>query len=301
MIKTMLKDTLKPAAFILLLETAVVGLLYQLNQTYGELYGAIQVIDKVKIWQSIGIFSGIAFILVGLNGWLVALVNRLAFKMRSNLVEAYIKVPENRDVALYGQKVQEDTRRFTESICELTIAIYKAALKLPLFLYVILSLTNITTSAIVLTLVVSGTILTKLMARRLVTLQSAQESREAEFRDSLAHSVTGTGMASFASNVGVPHLRFHDIRMNFMEVNQRLKMLAFTQQGLGQGFVLVPFIVLMPLYISKTITMGAFFQAVNALGKVIDSLTVLIDSRQIIISCETSYGRLKTLKVSSDK
>jgi hypothetical protein len=87
--------------------------------------------------------------------------------------------------------------------------------------------------------------------------------------------------------------RYLSVRDKFDEVNKAFKYLSFTQSGLSQVFVLLPFILLMPLYISKTITMGAFFQSVNALGKIVDSLSVIIDNRTLLVNIETCLLRIK--------
>lgn len=285
MIRLALRNNKALLSLILLLEGITVGLLYLLNTTYGNLYSAIETVNATEIYRNIGIFSGLAMVLVVFNGYLVALANRLAFNIRMNLTHFFLARDQS-SVPLFAQRIQEDTRKFSENAVELGLAVFKAGLKLPIFVGVMVSITSWKIGAIVLTLVVAGTWLTKFMASRLIELQSVQETYEARFREALGYDKrTLYVLATIGS-----------LTINFTELNKRLKVLAFTQQGLGQAFVLVPFIVLMPLYVAKTIHMGAFFQAVNALGKVIDSLTVLIDSRQTIVNVQTSYSRIKELR-----
>lgn len=123
-----------------------------------------------------------------------------------------------------------------------------------------------------------GTWITRVMARSLAPLQSEQETNEAEFRSAL-------WLPKFALNIVE---KFH-------EINNQIKKVSLVQSGLGQMFVILPFVLLMPLYVSKAITMGAFFQSVNALSKIIDSLIVLIDNRQLIAKVETSLIRTQWL------
>lgn len=266
----------KHLVIAILLEIILVTMLYFLNQIYGTLYAAIQIYDTVNIWGSIRNFTIMAMALVGVNGYLGYFINKLAFNIRHGLTDYYFN---NQSSYPYfnnlEQRIQEDFKRFAESACDFWFAVLKALLYLPVFLGVIISLTEWYIGLSVVIAVAIGTVITKLVARRLITEQSIQEGNEANFRKKLTPEM------------------FLPIYDKFQTINQLFKRLAFTQSGLSQLFVLMPFIILMPLYISKAIAMGAFFQAVNALGKIIDSLSILIDSRQTIVNIETCIVRLK--------
>lgn len=260
---------------------AVIGLFF-LNKVRGGLYDGIQSYNTDAIWLNISYFVGIAIVLVGVNGYLGFFINRLAFAIRTGLTNREFSLGspalagsvDNRGQQNYPQRVQEDFRKFGESFCELWASILKALFRLPVFVGVIMVLTNWWTGAIVVAAVVIGTVVTRIASRRLVIEQSEQENNEAEFRKQLSLD------------------NFNLITVKFWIINKLFKRLAFIQAGLGQTFVLLPFILLMPLYLSKTIALGQFFQSVDALGKIIDSLTVLIDSRQTIVNIETCMVRL---------
>ncbi len=265
------------------LELISIALLYLLNSVYGKLYSGIELHDSQAIWLNIGKFSVIAMILVVVGGYLTAISNRLAFSIRCGITtHCSDNIDTYTNVKFLNQRIQEDVRKFSDSSVELWIAVSKAVLKLPIFLGVVVSLTQWYVGLIVLSLVIAGTYLTRYMAKKLAALQSYQEQNEAEFRATL-------GGASWIA-----------IMLLFNKLNYRLKLLSFTQNGLGQAFVLVPFIVMMPMYIAGSIKMGAFFQSVNALGKVIDSLMILIDSRQTIVEVESSLIRLEFITESKD-
>lgn len=263
---------------ILCLELVHVISLYYLNDIYGELYKGIHDSNSKLIWDSIASFTGIAMFLVLITGYIGYFANKVAFNIREGLTFHYFTRPyEYKDQPFVNQRVQEDIRKYGESFTEIVLSIFKAVLKLPIFLFVIVNLTEWYIGLLIFLAVFLGTYISRAMSKRLVPLQSEQESNEAMFRASLSV------------------INFHIIKEQFKKVNQEFKKLSFVQSGLGQMFVLLPFIVLMPLYIAKKIEMGAFFQAVNALGKIIDSLMVLIDSRQVIITVEMTSKRLEFL------
>lgn len=277
------KSNYKYLFFTLFLEAVSITLLYNLNKQYGFLYQGIQDYKQDLIWKSVITFSSIAAALVVVNGYISFITNKLAFGIREGLTNFYTS-----NILVYGkinnieQRIQEDLREFGKLSCEFWLTVLKAAVKLPLFLGVIISLTSWYIGLIIVVVVILGTLATKLISKKLILYQSMQETNEAEFRKSIIER------KFFEAWIHV--------KSSFSLINKQIKKLTFLQSGLGQTFVLLPFIILLPLYISKTISMGQFFQSVNALSKVIDSLTVFIDNRQLLANIQTCLLRMEVLK-----
>lgn len=277
---------LKPVLVkVVILELVSVALLYFLNMQYGLIYQGIQDYNIPLIWKGVAFFSGLAGVLVFVGGLITYFTNQLAFLIREGLLTALffepgtVSVPDN-----LGQRIQEDLKVFGEKSCEFWFAVFRSVLKLPIFVGVIITLTHWWVGIVVVAAVVLGTYVTKLMANPLVKLQSIQESNEGNLRKTITDG-----------DILYSRLVFDSITDMFSKINTQTKRLSFLQSGLGQGFVLLPFILLLPLYISKAVTMGAFMQAVNALGKVIESLTVIIDQRQLMVGIATSVARIKQI------
>lgn len=263
----------------ILFEIISVVSLYYLNMTYGVLYQGIQDYNTAVIWHSITKFALIAGLLVFINGQLGYILTRLGFAIRSGLTD-YVLSRDFSQVPMLNQRIQEDLKYYGELVVEVSAAVFKAAIKLPVFVGVIVTLTKWYVGAIIVAAVVIGTILTRIAGKRLIPMQAQQETNEAMFREKLN---------PFAFNI---------VKEQFHKIAFQTKKLSYVTSGLSQGFVLLPFIVLMPLYIAKAIPMGQFFQSVNALGKIIDSLTILIDSRQMIVQLESVLLRLEWLRKS---
>ncbi len=264
-------------ALVILLELIEIGGLYKLNIIRGDLYEAIQQYKPHQIWVAVGQFTGYAMVMVLTGGYLGWLGNRLSFAIRTGLTSFYLGVLDTVTASNRGQRVQEDLRNFGDQSCTFWLAVFRAGLKLPIFVALIIGLTKWYIGLGVVVAVLGGTYLTKVVANRLVKLQAIQEGNEATFRQELS----------------VFH--FANITKIFHRINSQLKWLSFTQSGLGQIFVLLPFMLLLPLYISKELNLGTFFRAVDALGKVIDSLSVLIDNRQILVNIQSTLARLQDL------
>lgn len=252
---------------------------FTLNGIYGDLYGAIQAYNVPGIWSSISWFTGIAMGLVVVNGFLTFYLNRLAFAVRTAITEYYLPL----GIPGFNQQIQEDIRQFSDVGVEFAGAVFRATIKLPLFAGLVITLTEWWVGVTIVVLAVLGTLATKLLSQKQIRLQSVQEQNEATFRVSLSEHAFGV------------------IKSQFELINKEIKKLAFLQSGLGQMFVLLPFILLLPLYISKSINLGVLMQSSRALGTVIDSLTILIDSRGLIVKLETALTRLKGLQDAARK
>ena len=85
----------------------------------------------------------------------------------------------------------------------------------------------------------------------------------------------------------------------YHKYNKELKKLTLLSGGLGQIFVLLPFMLLLPLYFAGTLTLGSFFQSVKALDKIISSLSVVIDNRNTMTVNLTAKNRLIELTKQS--
>lgn len=267
---------------VLLLEFISIYFLFRLNSVRGGLYDAIQRYNVAGIWHNISWFVGIAMILVFVDGYLGFYINRLAFEFRNGITSYMLgRFEQYESQPLISQRIQEDVARFSSIVCDLSSMILRAVIKLPIFLVVIVGLTHWYTGLIIVITTSVGTVITRLVARRLVPLQAEQETNEANFRSTPTFEM------------------FRVVKEQFLRINTKLKMLSFTQSGLQQVFVLLPFILLLPLYISRDLAMGPFMQAVDALGKIIDSLLVLIDNRQQIVQMESTLTRLTFLTSST--
>jgi putative ABC transport system ATP-binding protein/putative ATP-binding cassette transporter len=275
------KSLIVPTAIIITISV----LLYFLNQVYGDLYNAIQAYNAKDAWRAVATFSGLAGILVILDSYKTYELNKLHMKMRTSLLTFFIKndhTDKANEHATTTQRLQEDTFKFTEITVELAVAFFEAIIKIPLFIGVIVTLTDWKIGLIVLISVIAGTILSKVMSTKLVEARSEYESSEAVLRESLK---TKTLKSTIYDSV----LKTYD------EYNKQLKKLTFVTGSLSQGFVLLPFILLLPLYFSKVLTLGSFFQSVRALDKIIQSLSVVIDNRNKITMYLTSKKRLEEL------
>jgi putative ATP-binding cassette transporter len=266
--------------------SAGIAISYYINQIYGRLYNGIQTYNLHEVYVSVGLFCALAAVAVVLDAYETYELNRLFVKMRTTLINKVYKdlnVNESVDSQTIPQRIQEDTIKFCSTSIDLGTAFFKAAIKIPLFIGVITTLSNWWTGLIVFVAVVLGTFATKWISKTLVTARSDYESSEALLRNKFNNTY------SFPQNI------YNTVLDTYAKYNKELKKLSLLSGALGQTFVLLPFILLLPLYFAKTLTLGSFLQSAKALDKVVSSLSVIIDNRATMTIWLTANNRLEKI------
>lgn len=283
MILGLAKPTLKQLVIPVSLQLLSIGILYYLNKQYGYLYEGIQNYNQVVAITALTHFSLAALVLVLVNSYGQYFNNLLIFQMREKLFNS-LQSMKLQIIPTFPQRMQQDVMQYCDTVVEIATALFRAGIKLPLFASVLVQTTSLKIALIIIVAVVAGTVLTKIMSKKLIKVQSTRESAESNLREDIRVNIVST---------------LDIVRDPFKLFNNQLKKLTMTQGILNQAFVILPFLLLMPLYFSKAITLGAFFQSVNALDKVIESLSILIDKRNVLAVYYTTKTRLEEL-VSND-
>ena len=272
--------------------SAGIAISYFINQIYGKLYNGIQTYNLHEVYVAVGLFCTLAAVAVIIDAYETYELNRLFVKMRTTLIQNVYKdlnVTIDVEFGTVPQRIQEDTIKFCSTTVDLGTAFFKAIIKIPLFIGVITTLSNWWTGVIVLVAVVLGTLATKWISKTLVTARSNYESSEAWLRNNLNNAPE------------FPQFWYHRVLYTYAKYNTELKKLSLLSGALGQTFVLLPFILLLPLYFAKTLTLGSFFQSVKALDKVVSSLSVIIDNRATMTSWLTAQNRLESINEEKSK
>ena len=76
---------------------------------------------------------------------------------------------------------------------------------------------------------------------------------------------------------GVFKKRFKLLLDNFWKIVEKQKQLVWLNSGYSQIAIIFPFVVAMPRYLSKEITLGGLIQIASAFGRVQESLSYFVD------------------------
>lgn len=254
-------------------------------------YNALQAYDSKNVMFYLFVFGATATVYVIVSGFTSYWTRFLEFGIREFLFDKYSKLWDKANVKNPEQRLSEDTIQFGRVMISFIRAVINATIMLPVFLFILMSVANIWVALLALGYAVLGTYFSRKVAQPLVDLEFIQQQREAEFRKQLTYAVDSKSV--------FPTLE--EIKRNWLQLAKKNKYLSFYTSGYLQMGVIIPFIVLLPLYLSKKILLGDFFQITSAMDRVLESLSILVESRDIMVELQMVTQRLSQLEEGDDK
>jgi vitamin B12/bleomycin/antimicrobial peptide transport system ATP-binding/permease protein len=306
---------------IILLTLGVVYMLVQLNSWNNAFYNALQNYQSEVIFSELMRFTWLAFIYIILAVYSYYLQQVLVVNWRRWLTNQYIdewmKNKTYYRMQMFGvgtdnpdQRISEDVRLFVEMTIKFSIGILKAFCTLVSFVFILWNLSgpldfkianiNIHVEGylvwVALAYSILGTWITHLVGRKLVGLNFVQQRYEADFRFSMMRMRENSESVAFYSGEtqesGVFKKRFELLLDNFWHIIQKQKQLVWINSGYSQIAIIFPFVVTIPRYLTKQITLGGLMQISTAFGRVQDSLSYFVDMYASIAEWQAVVDRL---------
>jgi putative ATP-binding cassette transporter len=263
-----------------------VGVSVGINSWREKFMQSIRDLNYVNFGWLILIFTGIAFIGVFTYAFQTYYQKKAEFSIRESLYNFLIIDIHESPAILKAQRLQEDTRYFSELVVFISTSLLDALLKLLSFSIVIFTVAPIWVILFILIYTIIGTYLSKRVSKPLVDLDYTQEQIEGKFRTNLAYAID--------NKETLPPLDI--IKLNWIQLATKLKQLALFQSSYNQLTNIIPFVVLSPLYFkTKTLDIGGLWKIADAMGVVLDSLAIVINRRENLTKLEAVTKRLEEL------
>jgi putative ATP-binding cassette transporter len=324
--KSYWKSEEKISAFALLagiigLTIAIVVMLVLLNQWNAAFYNALQNYDTEVILHELFHFSWLAALYIIFSVYSFYLQQVLGIRWRRWLTGQYLdrwlQHKTYYRLQMFGaatdnpdQRISEDIRMFVEKTIEFAIGLIKALCILCAFIFILYSISGTLQFSllgqdweipgylvwIALAYAIVGTWLTHVVGYKLVRLNFIQQRYEADFRFSMMRMRESAESVAFYSGEkqerSVFQQRFMTLLNNFWKIIQKKKQLIWLNSGYSQIAIIFPFVVVMPRYLSKEISLGGLMQIANAFGKVQESLSYFVDMYTTLAEWKAVVDRL---------
>jgi len=306
---------------IIFLTLGVVYMLVQLNSWNNAFYNALQNYQSEAIFAELMRFTWLAFIYIILAVYSYYLQQVLVVNWRRWLTNRYIdewmKNKTYYRLQMFGvgtdnpdQRISEDVRLFVEMTIKFSIGILKALCTLISFVFILWNLSgpldfkianiNIHVEGylvwVALAYSILGTWITHLVGHKLVGLNFVQQRYEADFRFSMMRMRENSESVAFyggeTQESGVFKQRFSLLLDNFWHIIKKQKQLVWINSGYSQIAIIFPFVVTIPRYLTKQITLGGLMQISTAFGRVQDSLSYFVDMYASIAEWQAVVDRL---------
>lgn len=316
----------KKKAFFLLgtivaLTFATVYILVLLNKWNNAFYTALQEYNRDVIISELIHFSWLAVLYIIVMVYSFYLQQILALNWRRWLTESYLNEwlagKTYYRLQMFGsatdnpdQRISEDVRLFVEMTLKFSLGILKAFTTLVSFVIILWQLSgplefllgsyNINIPGYLvwtaLLYAIIGTWLTHKVGKKLVGLNFVQQKYEADFRFSMMRLRENSESVAFYDGeereAGVFKKRFTLLLNNFWQIINKQKQLIWLNSGYAQIAIIFPFVVCMPRYLSKQISLGGLMQIAAAFGRVQDSLSYFIDMYASMAEWKSVVDRL---------
>lgn len=306
---------------IVALTLGVVYMLVLLNKWNNAFYNALQNYQTELIFDELIHFGWLAVIYIILAVYAFYLQQVLVLNWRRWLTNRYIdewlKNKTYYRMQMFGadtdnpdQRISEDVRLFVEMTLKFSIGLLKAFCTFVSFVFILYELSGaldftfagiawhidgyLVWVALIYSIV--GTWLTHLVGKKLVGLNFIQQRYEADFRFSMMRMRENAESVAFYSGEqqegGVFKKRFKLLLDNFWKIVDKQKQLVWLNSGYSQIAIIFPFVVAMPRYLSREITLGGLMQIASAFGRVQDSLSYFVDMYALLAEWRAVVERL---------
>ncbi len=225
--------------------------------------------------------------------WREWMTNSFVTQYFSN--RCYYEIENRSDIDNPDQRIMEDIRTFTRTSLAFLLILLGSLMDLISFTGILWS-KSVLLVIVVLAYSVIGTLITLLISRRLVRLNFNQLRYEADFRYSLIHVRDNAESIAFyqgeTSELGNIRSRFRQVIGNFGLLIGWQRNLSFFTTAYSYLPMVLPFVVLFPLYFKGQIEYGDMVQANFAFMQVYGALSLIVGQIEDITNFAAGVQRL---------
>ena len=293
---------------LLMLSLAFVGVTVLTSYVGRDLITAIERKDIHAYWSSMGRYLGTFAVAVVINVFYRVAEQSLALLWREWMAQhlikryfnnrAYYRLRGSDSIDNPDQRISEDVRNFTLDSLGYALLVVNSAMTLIGFLGVLWSISG-TLVGVALVYAVAGTFICFVIGRRLVGLHYAKYQKEADFRYSLVRVRDNAESIAFYRGEKREHLDlFH--RLSAVVDNMRSiivwnRNLGFFRNGYNYLALVVPILIVAPLFMNGEMPFGVVTQTLGAFAQVLGAVSIVADNFEGLSSYLAGIQRLGIL------
>lgn len=260
-----------------------------------------------------GMVFVIAIPFSGTNGWVKQVLAAhwrrwttfyLGEKFLNQATRAYYHITGRQDIDNPDERVHEDVRNFCDAALALLISVLGALITLVAFSGELWGMSQDLTWMVIGYSFV-GTLVTLWLGRRLAFLNGLQLKHEANFRFSLTRVRENAESIAFyggeEKELKKAKSRFAFLYQNYRRLIGSQRNLTYFTVGFDYVVIIIPSLVLAPLYFKGQIDVGAITKATFAFRMVLRSLEVIISEFTSIAKFSANVHRIGSFVEALDK
>ena len=212
---------------------------------------------------------------------------------------AYYSLTTAKDIDNPDQRIAEDLNSLTATSLSFLLIILGALIDLFAFTGILWSISRLLTG-ILLAYAFCGTIITVFIGKRLVGLNYNQLRKEADFRYGLIHiRDNAESIAFYQGETGEKiqiRKRFKKVLKNFNILIGWQRNLNFFTRGYSYLVIILPAMIVAPMYFAGKVEFGQISQASFAFGQVLGAFSIIVQYFDSISAFAAGINRVSTFK-----
>jgi putative ATP-binding cassette transporter len=265
-------------------------------------------------WHSLGWYLGCFALAVPIGVYYRWVEERLALLWREWLVQhlikryfnnrAYYQLRGSENIDNPDQRISEDVMNFTVSSLAFFLIALNSVVALVSFVGVLWTISGMLVGIMVAYALV-GTAVSVLIGRKLVGLHYKQYEKEANFRYGLVRVRDNAESIAFYAGEKREHLdlvtRFTEVVKNMNSIIRRNRNLAFFTNGYNYFALVLPLMIVAPMFMRGQVEFGVVTQAADAFAHVLAAASMIITQFGGLSSYLAGVQRLGNLWNSLDE
>ncbi len=276
---------------LLLLLIAVNALNVVINYVAGSFQTALQMKNAPVFYRMLYIYGSVFIVGTPIVVFYSYMQDRLGMKWREWLTNhildkyfqnrAYYNINSDTKIDNPDERIAQDVTNFCKQALSFLLIVLGSIITFFSFITILYSISH-TLVLIVVGYSIFGTMATYLIGRRLIGLNFNQLKKEADFRYGLIHVRNNVESIAFyqgeEQEKGQVKRRFADAIWNFNLLIGWTRNLNFVTTGYNYVIVLIPALIIAPLYFAGKVPFGDFTQADMAFGQILSALSLVVTS-----------------------
>jgi putative ATP-binding cassette transporter len=293
---------------------AVAGVQVLMSFTGRGFMTAIADRNQAGYWGNLGWYVGAFALAVPLGVFYRFVEQRLALLWRQWMTQhlikryffnrAYYRLRDSEVIDNPDQRIAEDVRNFTTGTLSFLLITLNSLVTLVAFLGVLWSISGALVGVLFAYSAV-GTVVSILIGRRLVGLHYHQYEREANLRHGLIRVRDNAESIAFYRGEKREHRdlvwRLGDVVKNTLSIIGWNRNLAFFTTSYNYAAILLPTLIVAPMFMRGEVDFGAITQAGGAFAQVLAALSLIITQFESLSTFAAGVVRLGTLWDSLDE
>lgn len=211
--------------------------------------------------------------------------NNLVMNTRIDMYNKFgLTVLQNKSQSVPCQRLSIDLGAIAKMYFSFLNSVLNVLVSLPIYSFMLFKIANANVAIVCILYAFFGTLISKKISHGLIEIDYDQESLEGHLRKELVKE------SEKDESFTLPNM--DSVYGNFKLLNAKERKISYFTNMYNQFAVILPYILLLSMYLSNKISFGTFMQTASLFRYVVNDMSFLVNNREFLISIKATYKRV---------